>query len=97
MLMIIGTGTITFRIHGCRSLKEKRKVVKAIISRFQHNFNISIAEVGYNDIHQQAKIGFALVGNNKKTINSKIDKILNLADNIIIAETIDSQMEIIIL
>ena len=95
--MIIGIGTLTFRIHGCRSLKEKRTVVKTIISRIQHNFNVSIAEVGDNDIHQQAKIGFALVGNNQKTINSKIDKILNLADNISIADFVDSQMEIIIL
>ncbi len=95
--MIIGTGTLTFRIHGCRSLKEKRSVVKAIVSRIQNNFNISIAEVGDNDMHQQAKIGFALVGNNQKVINSKIDKILNLADNINAAEFVDSQMEVIIL
>ena len=95
--MIIGTGTLTFRIHGCRSLKEKRSIVKAIVSRIQHNFNVSIAEVDDNDRHQQAKIGFALVGNNQKLINSKIDKILNLADNISIAEIVDSQMEIIIL
>jgi uncharacterized protein YlxP (DUF503 family) len=95
--MIIGTGTLTFRIHGCRSLKEKRSIVKAIVSRIQNNFNISIAEVGDNDMHQQAKIGFALVGNNQKVINSKIDKILNLADNINAAEFVDSQMEVIIL
>jgi uncharacterized protein YlxP (DUF503 family) len=95
--MIIGTGILTFRIHGCRSLKEKRSVVKAIVSRIHNNFNISIAEVGDNDMHQQAKIGFALVGNNQKVINSKIDKILNLADNINAAEFVDSQMEVIIL
>ena len=95
--MIIGTGTLTFRIHGCRSLKEKRSIVKAIISRIQNNFNVSIAEVGDNDIHQQTKIGFALVGNNQKVINSKIDKILNLADSISIADFVDSEMEIIIL
>jgi uncharacterized protein YlxP (DUF503 family) len=95
--MIIGTGTLTFRIHGCRSLKEKRSVVKAIVSRIHNNFNISIAEVGDNDMHQQAKIGFALVGNSKQIINSKIDKILNLADNINAAEFVDSQMEVIIL
>lgn len=53
--------------------------------------------MGANDIHQRIQIGFALVGNSKKVINSKIDKILNFADNIGIAEIVDSEMEIIIL
>jgi len=97
IIMIIGIGIITFRLHDCRSLKGKRKIVKAIISRIKHNFNVSIAEVGANDIHQRIQIGFALVGNSKKVINSKIDKILNFVDNIGIAEFVDSEMEIIIL
>ena len=93
--MVVGLGIITFRLHDCRSLKGKRKVVKSIISRLRNNFNISVAEVGANDIYQRAEIGFALVGNNRKVINSKIDKIFNLADELGLAEIIDSEMEII--
>jgi uncharacterized protein YlxP (DUF503 family) len=40
-------------------------------------------------------IGFALVGNDRTVINSKIDKIFNLADELGLAEIIDSEMEII--
>ncbi len=93
--MVAGLGIITFRLHDCRSLKGKRKVVKSIISRLRNNFNISAAEVGANDIYQRAEIGFALVGNNRKVINSKIDKIFNLADELGLAEIIDSEREII--
>jgi uncharacterized protein YlxP (DUF503 family) len=93
--MVVGLGIITFRLHDCRSLKGKRKVVKSIISRLRNNFNVSAAEVGANDIYQKAEIGFALVGNNRKVINSKIDKIFNLADELGLAEIIDSEMEII--
>lgn len=93
--MVVGLGIITFRLHDCRSLKSKRKVVKSIISRLRNNFNVSVAEVGANDIYQRAEIGFALVGNNRKVINSKIDKIFNLADELGLAEIIDSEMEII--
>jgi uncharacterized protein YlxP (DUF503 family) len=93
--MVVGLGIITFRLHDCRSLKGKRKVVKSIISRLRNNFNISAAEVGANDIYQRAEIGFALVGNNRQVINSKIDKIFNLADELGLAEIIDSEMEII--
>jgi uncharacterized protein len=93
--MVAGFGIITFRLHDCRSLKGKRKVVKSVISRLRNNFNVSVAEVGSNDIYQKAIIGFALVGNNRKVINSKIDKIFNLADELNLAEIVDSEMEII--
>ncbi|NQT70000.1 MAG: DUF503 domain-containing protein [Desulfobacteraceae bacterium] len=93
--MVVGLGIITFRLHDCRSLKGKRKVVKSIISRLRNNFNVSAAEVGANDIYQRAEIGFALVGNNRKVINAKIDKIFNLAEELGLAEIIDTEMEII--
>lgn len=93
--MVVGSGIITFRLHDCRSLKGKRKIVKSIISRLRNNFNVSVAEVGSNDIHQRAEIGFVLVGNDKAVINSKIDKIFNMADELGLAEIIDSKMEII--
>ncbi len=93
--MVVGLGIITYRLHECRSLKGKRKIVKSIITRLNNNFNIAIAEVGSNDIYQRAEIGFALVGNNRPVINSKIDKIFNLADELGLAEIIDTEMEII--
>jgi uncharacterized protein YlxP (DUF503 family) len=91
--MVIGYGIITFRLHDCRSLKEKRSVVKAIIHQIQNQFNASVAEVGANDIHQTAEIGFALVGNSGPVINSKMDKILNFAHELRLAQVIDSEME----
>ena len=93
--MVAGLGIITFRLHDCRSLKGKRKVVKSIITQLRNNFNVSVAEVGSNDVYQRAVIGFALVGNNRMVVNSKIDKIFNLADQLGLAEIIDSDMEII--
>jgi len=92
--MVVGLGIITFRIHDCHSLKGKRKIVKAIINRIQNRFNVSIAEIGANDIYQRAEIGFALVGNSRPLINSKIDKIFNMAEDLGLAKIIDSEMEI---
>ncbi len=95
--MVIGVGHIAFRLHGCHSLKEKRKVVKSIVSRIRNNFNASVAEVGANDLHQRAEIGMSLVGNDAGLINSKIDKIFNFTDDLGLAEIIDTDMEIITL
>jgi uncharacterized protein YlxP (DUF503 family) len=93
--MVIGTGLITLRLHDCRSLKAKRKVVKSMINRLRNNFNASVAEVGSNDIYQKAEIGVSLVGNDAALINSKIDKIFNLAEDMGLAEIFDTEMEII--
>ena len=92
--MVVGIGKIVFRLHDCRSLKGKRKIVKAITSRLRNSFNASVAEVGANDIHQRVEIGFALAGNDRMVINSKIDKMFNMADNLGLAEIIDTDMEI---
>ena len=93
--MVIGTGIITFRIHDCHSLKAKRKIIKSIISRLRNAFNASIAEVGANDIHQRAEIGFSMTGNDVRLINSKMDKLVNMAEDMGLAEIIDTDFEII--
>lgn len=93
--MVAGLGIVTFRLHDCHSLKAKRKIVKSIIGQVRNNFNASVAEIGSNDIYQRAMIGFALVGNDRAVINSKIDKIFNLVDALNLAEIIDTEMEII--
>lgn len=95
--MIVGIGLITFRLHECHSLKEKRRIVKAVIAQLRNHFNASVAEVADNDLHQRAVVGFALVGNDKAVINSKIDKMFNMAEELGLAEVIDSEMELITL
>ena len=93
--MVVGIGRIVYRIHDCRSLKGKRKVVKSIIMRLRNHFNASIAEVGANDVHQRAEIGFCMVGNDRAVVNSKVDKLFNMAEDLGLAEVIDMEMEII--
>jgi uncharacterized protein len=93
--MVIGIGMITFRLHECHSLKEKRRIVKSVIAQLRNNFNASVAEVADNDVHQRAVIGFSMVGNDKAMMNSKVDKVFNLADELGLAEVLDTEMELI--
>jgi len=93
--MVVGIGSLTLYIRDCRSLKAKRKVVKAVIARLRNHFNASVAEVGANDVHQKAAIGFAVMGNDQQMINSKLDKMFNFTEDLGLAEIVDSEMEII--
>ncbi len=93
--MVTGCGLLIFRLHDCHSLKEKRSVVKSIIAQIRNNFNASVAEVGSNDIYQQAEIGVSMIGNDRTVINSKMDKLFNMAEDLGLAQLTDTQMEII--
>ncbi len=92
--MIIGTGIIELWIAQSRSLKDKRAVLQRILKRAQNEFNVSIAEVGDNDHRRRAKIGFAMVGNDQRVINGKIDHLLNFIEQMQITEVICSRIEI---
>lgn len=93
--MVAGILAIHFRIHDCGSLKAKRKIVKSIIQRIKNTYNASVAEVGANELYQRAEIGVAVIGNDRRVINSKLDKIIDMADELGLAEIIDSEIEII--
>jgi len=91
----VGVGTVVLRLHGNDSLKGKRSVVKRVINRLRNQFNASVAEVGANDDLLQAEIGLALVGNDRRVINPKLDKAMNLIDAMQLAEIVGTDMEII--
>jgi len=93
--MVVGTGKIYFRLYDVGSLKGKRSIVKSMIHRIRNKFNISIAEIDCNDSHSSAQIGFSITGNDSRVVNSKIDKVFNMADDMGLAQITDTQMEII--
>lgn len=93
--MVIGIGKITLGLSECHSLKDKRKIVKSMVTRAQNAFNAAVAETGSNDVHQKAEIGFAMVGNDRRLINSKMDQFIEFMDNLQLAEIVDTEMEII--
>jgi len=93
--MVVGTGKIKLKLYDVNSLKGKRKIVKSMINRLKNKFNISIAETGYNDSHSWAQIGFSIIGNDSRVVNSKLDKVFNMADDMGLAQIEDTQLEII--
>jgi uncharacterized protein len=94
--MVIGYGIIKLRIPESGSLKEKRSVLSKIIKRTQNEFNVSVAEIGDLDKHTSAEIGFALVGNDSRFINGKVDHLLRFVDNLRAAEILGSKIEIMV-
>lgn len=93
--MFIGTGIITMRANWCHSLKEKRMVVRSIIDKTKHKFNISIAEVGDQDLHNSIVIGFSCINSDKNVVNSIVNKVINYIEDNTDAEILNVEIEVI--
>jgi uncharacterized protein YlxP (DUF503 family) len=93
--MVIGICHLDLLIRGNSSLKGKRRILKKIIERVKSKFNISIAEVGNHDLWQSAQMGFCMVGNDRRFINSSLDKVIRFIEELNSAEIIKSEIEIL--
>ena len=93
--MVVGVCQLRLFIHNVFSLKEKRSILKRIITRVHNKFMVSIAEVGDNDIRQSALIGFCMVGNDRSFVNACLDTIIDFIDELYLAEIVDQKIEII--
>ena len=57
----IGVLTLELRLEDSHSLKEKRHVVKSLKDRLRHKFNVSVAEIDYQDLWQRAPLAAVTV------------------------------------
>ncbi|PRR82638.1 DUF503 domain-containing protein [Clostridium vincentii] len=84
---------ITLRATWVHSLKEKRMVVKSVIQRLKNKFNISVGEVGEQDIHQTIVIGITGVCGSSAQVDSTIENIIKFIEDITDAEIIKIESE----
>jgi uncharacterized protein YlxP (DUF503 family) len=93
----MNTGVCKVKLHlpESQSLKEKRRIIKPIITRLRNIYNISIAEVEDQDLWQIATIGISCVSNNNQHVDEILAKVMDfIADNFPNVEIIDHEIEI---
>jgi uncharacterized protein YlxP (DUF503 family) len=92
--MVVGILRLTLIVPGARSLKEKRHALRKIVDRVRSRYNVSIAEVGENDVWQRAVLGVTTVANDHSFVNEVLDKIVRDVNQIGVAELVGREMEI---
>lgn len=75
------------------SLKEKRMIVKSLTSKIRNHFNVSIAEVADQDLHQSIVIGIACIAGNSAHGDSIADHVINFIESSTEAEITGIQRE----
>jgi uncharacterized protein len=93
--MTVGIARVTFMMHGNQSLKDKRRVVKSLVEKSRHRFNVSVAEVADQDVYQRATLGVAVIGSDGRVLNSLLDRIVDFMNSLHLADLVDHEIELI--
>ena len=94
--MRIGILELHLYFSGCSSLKEKRSHLKPLLERVHRQFNVSTAEIDFQDIHDDAKIAIGVVNNNQAWIQSYLSGVVDWIEKYFPeAEIQDQRVEII--
>ena len=92
--LIVGVSKITIRLPENDSLKGKRRVVSSLTTKVRNKFNVSIAEVGDNDVWQVATLGVTCAANEARHVEEVLGKVMDFIersrDDF---EVIDQEME----
>jgi len=93
---MIGVLTIHLHLSGCKSLKEKRSLIKPLVSRLQREFNVSAAEMDLQDAWQQAVIACGMVGNDAVHLERSLQTVARWVEgNWPDGDLIDQKIEIV--
>ncbi len=95
MSTIVGLCTVELFIPGSQSLKDKRQVLHSVRDRLREKFNLSVAEVGEQDLWQKAVLGLACVANETRYVQQVLEQALNQIRSNPTIEIVQSQVELL--
>ena len=92
--MRIAVITLRLRAPWVHSLKEKRMIVKSLVTKLQNRFHVSAAEIDEQDTHQIIVIGAAAIVPHNAMADSLMEEISLFVEENTEAEIIDEEREI---
>jgi uncharacterized protein YlxP (DUF503 family) len=93
--MVLAYAVYDLHLPGCRSLKEKRMIVRSLKARVRNEFEVSTAEVGSQDLLQRAELAVAVVGPDQVPLDALLQKILAFVEDNLDGELLDYRNEFI--
>lgn len=93
--MTVGVLRVTLRLPENASLKGKRQVVKSVLERVRHRYNVSAAEIDDQEAWQLATLGFSCVSNDDVHAREVLQNVLRYIEGSRPdAEIVDSVIEV---
>jgi uncharacterized protein len=89
--MIVGLLTLELGLPGCDTLKEKRHRLRGVIEKARSKFNISVSEIDFQDLHQSAMVGVAMVNSERTLVEqvfARVDELFASGDGLIVVNAV---------
>ncbi|KGP92899.1 hypothetical protein N780_11155 [Pontibacillus chungwhensis BH030062] len=68
-------------IYDAHSLKEKRSVLRRILTRAHNEYNVAVAELDHQDVWQRTGLGFVTISSDKVQAEKEINRVLAMIDS----------------
>ncbi|WP_345238872.1 DUF503 domain-containing protein [Pontibacillus salipaludis] len=78
---MIVTVEIECLIYDAHSLKEKRSVLRRILTRAHNEYNVAVAELDHQDVWQRTGLGFVTISSDKVQAEKEINRVLAMIDS----------------
>ena len=88
--MVVGVMSWELHLAACRSLKDKRAVLKSLKDRLHNRFNVSAAETAHHDLWQRAELTVCVVATDRghaESVLRQADRLIEGADGARIVDT----------
>lgn len=93
--MVLAYAVFDLHLPGCRSLKEKRMIVRSLKSRLRNEFEISAAEVGAQDLLERSEMAVAVVGPDQVPLDQLLQNVLSFVEQNLDGELLNYRNEFI--
>ena len=66
---------VDIEIHGSRSLKDRRQVVRSLLEQARRHLNVSVSDLGPIDCHTRVNLAVACAANEIGRVRSVLDEV----------------------
>jgi uncharacterized protein YlxP (DUF503 family) len=85
--------TVELHLPDCRSLKDKRAVVKAMTDGARKRYAVAASETDHQDTWQRAELGFACVSGTSSHASDVIDQVERFVWSFTAADVVDASRD----
>ncbi|MDP3058494.1 MAG: DUF503 domain-containing protein [bacterium] len=76
----LGVVIIEFQLNMSASLKDKRTEIKGLIRKLSNKFNVSLAEIAYQDLWQRCGIGVTCISSERAIADAVLEQAIRFVE-----------------
>lgn len=92
--MVVGVLELQISVFDAMTLKDKRRVLKSLKDRIGNTFNVSVAEVDYQDKIRTSVLGVAVVTNDSRFADSVLSKVVEMVRRVPAVSLVDYHIDL---